>query len=230
METIRLSSRLLAIAELVPQGSSVADVGTDHGYIPVWLKQNGFDRVTATDIGSGPLERAVSTAESFGLAAEIAFSLCDGLSGIDPSDAETIIIAGMGGETIAGILSRAPWTREGRALLLQPMSKSELLRTWLLQNGYVIKAECLVRDSGKLYSIITATGGTGAEPEPWEYILSPALAKSGDLLLPEYLDSQLEKLEKRITGLQRSAKQADAERMAVDRALYKKLAEIRREL
>ena len=133
MRTVELTPRLRSVAELVPRGARFADVGTDHAYLPVWLLQQG--RITgavASDLRPGPLERARGTAEKYGLTGRMDFRLCDGLSGIQPDEVNTIAMAGMGGETIAAILAAAPWTWERECLLLlQPMSAQPFLRRHL---------------------------------------------------------------------------------------------------
>ena len=99
MRTVELTPRLRSVAELVPRGARFADVGTDHAYLPVWLLQQG--RITgavASDLRPGPLERARGTAEKYGLTGRMDFRLCDGLSGIQPDEVNTIAMAGMGGE------------------------------------------------------------------------------------------------------------------------------------
>jgi tRNA (adenine22-N1)-methyltransferase len=106
------------------------------------------------------LSAAKQNAEFFGLSDRIEFILCDGLDSNALINSDVVIIAGMGGENTAGILERAPVTREGgRLLILQPMSKSEYLRKWLNDNDYTIKTERLVLDCGKIYQIIVAIGG-----------------------------------------------------------------------
>ena len=119
---MELSPRLRSVAGLVPPGARFADVGTDHAYLPVWLLQQGIiEHALVSDLRPGPLDRARSTAARYGLAERMEFRLCDGLSGIAPAEADTIAIAGMGGETIAAILAAAPWVREqGCLLLLRP--------------------------------------------------------------------------------------------------------------
>ena len=124
MRPMELTPRLRSVAQLVPQGAKFADIGTDHAYLPVWLLQRGIiTKALACDLRQGPLDRARATAEKYGLTEQMDFRLCDGLAGVRPGEADTIAIAGMGGETIAAILSAAPWTwREDCLLLLQPMS------------------------------------------------------------------------------------------------------------
>ena len=163
-EQLQLQPRLRLLADLVPQGARLADIGTDHGYLPVYLLQRGrIASAIAADIGRAPLDHARRTAEQYGVECGLRFLCCDGLCGISPEDADTVVIAGMGGETIIRILSQAPWTRSGETLLLlQPMTKQEPLRRWLNENGYAQCAERLVQDKDYLYPIFTVYGG----PQP----------------------------------------------------------------
>ena len=161
--TLTLQPRLWAIADLVPPGSRLADVGTDHGYIPAALLLEGrIGEAIASDIGREPLEHAARTARQWGVADRMELRLCDGLSAIAPGEADTVVIAGMGGDNIVDILSAAPWTREGTLLLLQPMSRPETLRRWLPENGYAVTAEELVLDKGTIYPILSVRGGPHA--------------------------------------------------------------------
>ena len=139
--------RLQAIAGLVPRGSRcLADIGTDHGYIPAaLLRIKKIDQAIAVDISEGPLARARRTAERYGLEERVDFRLGDGLSVLAPGDADVIVIAGMGGDTIVDILSAAPWSLYGPLLLLQPMSRAELLRKWLWKRGARLCSEQLVQ-------------------------------------------------------------------------------------
>lgn len=205
-----LQPRLAAIAALVPPGARLADVGTDHGYLPVALLQEGrLAAAVATDIAPDPLDHARRTADAFSVALDC--RLCDGLCGVEPGEADTVVIAGMGGETIAHILQNAPWTREGTLLLLQPMSRSEVLRPWLVNNGYQIRGERLVEDKGILYPVLTATGG---HPPP----LTPAEIWAGlgreDPLYPAYAAQRMDRLRRAVEGLQKSRCEGDRRRLA----------------
>ena len=128
MRRLELSPRLAAIAEQVPQGARLADVGTDHAYLPAWLLLAGrISGAVATDVREGPLQRGRETARLYKVEDRIVFRCCDGLAAVEPQEADTVVIAGMGGELMARIVERAPWTR-GCTLLLQPMSAQEVLR------------------------------------------------------------------------------------------------------
>lgn len=205
---LTLQPRLKLLADLVPQGARLADVGTDHGYVPVYLLQNGrIASAIASDINELPLAHARRTAEEYGVK-RISFTLCAGLERITPNECDTILIAGMGGETIIDILSAAPWTRSGRhMLLLQPQTKTELLRAWLCDEGYAIKREYLVEDKGKLYVVLECMPG-----EPHTLSAAEAyggVALHGDALYPRYLDAQIKKLRLRAEGLRAGGREVD---------------------
>ena len=156
-----LSPRLQLLADWVSPGSRVADVGTDHAFLPVWLVLNGkVPSAIASDLREGPLARGAETAREHGVAHLVDMRLCSGLVGIAPEEADVVIIAGMGGENIMQILSAAPWTADGaHTLLLQPMSKMDLLRDFLARNGYKIIREKLIMDRGTVYPIMEVTAG-----------------------------------------------------------------------
>lgn len=224
---MELTPRLQAIAQKVPQGARVADVGTDHGHLPVWLLLHG--RITsaiAADLRKGPLERAKETVRQYGLSDHVSFRLCDGLTGIQPEEADTIALAGMGGETIAAILTAAPWTRDGKLMLLQPMTGAPKLRGWLQQHGYSILSEEIVREVKKLYSIWTVRGGTMPPMTPAELW---AGRTSKDPLRREYLELAEEKAEKALLG-HRAARMPDQEAIAELEAVVAGLKEMKKEL
>ena len=160
MKTLELTPRLQLLADQVSPGARLADVGTDHAYLPVWLRLHGrVVSAIACDLREGPLARARETGRAYG-ADGIDFRLGDGLSVVSPEEADTIVIAGMGGENIAAILEQAPWTADGvHRLLLQPMTRAEALRRFLMDYGYAIRRETLVRDRGTLYPVMEAAGG-----------------------------------------------------------------------
>ena len=197
---MELTPRLKAIAEQVPQGARFADVGTDHGYLPVWLLRSGrIDSAIAADLREGPLDRARQTAQRFGVAEQISFRLCDGLSGVRSEEADTVAIAGMGGETIISILEAAPWTKEGTLLLLQPMTGTVELRLWLQKNGYQITGENIACEGERLYNILTVKGGEMSPFSPAE--LWAGRQNSGPQRL-DYLNLVRKKVEKTLRGQQ----------------------------
>lgn len=213
---MQLQPRLALLADMVPRGCRLADIGTDHGYLPVYLLQRGeIESAIAADIGEAPLAHARATAEEYGVAG-LQFRLCDGLRGIAPQEADTVVIAGMGGETIISILESAPWTREGHhTLLLQPMTKAADLRRWLAVSGYTFTEERLVWDKGYLYPVLRVTGG-GETRILTERQALCGLCLKDDPLYGDYLTHHAEKLRKAAAGLRRSHREnapAEAEAM-----------------
>lgn len=154
-----MSKRLDIIASLVSAGIGVVDVGTDHAYVPIELCKKGYKGfITATDINEGPLRKARLNLEKYGFKDRVKLVLCDGFAELAPDTADTVIIAGMGGDTAVGILDRAEWCmREGTKLILQPVTKPEILRYWLINNEFHIDNDILVKENGTLYQIITAS-------------------------------------------------------------------------
>ena len=165
MRLFALSPRLRALANHVRPGARLADVGTDHARLPVWLIRQGvISSAIATDIRTGPLERARATAERFSVTDAISFRLCDGLTAVGAEEVDTIVMAGMGGETILQILEAAPWLLRGDyTLLLQPMSSLPDLRKWLCQHDFSIEQEQIVREGNLLYIIMRVKTGSKME-------------------------------------------------------------------
>lgn len=217
MEQIKLSPRLNAIAEQIPIESSVADIGTDHGYIPVWLAQSGrYGDIAATDIRNGPLENAKKAATTYGVSKNIRFFLCCGLQFPESDRYQTIVIAGMGGEQITSILQDAPWTRSGATLILQPNSKINHLNEWLTSNGYCVRNAKLVKDSGRIYQIFVVSGGSAPSYTDAQQLVHPLYLEKHDPLLPEYLDTLIQKYTATIDGMRRSRHKSFALRETQD--------------
>ena len=205
MTKLELSPRLQAVASWVPVGARLADIGTDHAYLPVSLILAGkVSAAIAADVRQGPLDHAKRTAGEYGVTDKLRFCLCDGLTGIDPSSCDVITIAGMGGETIARILAAAPWAKQGHLLLLQPQSTQNVLRSFLSDNGYTIMKEWVVREGNRWYPILAVQGGV-MEPlscgEIW-------CGRAADWIeQPErvgYLDWLLRRTQAQLDGLARS--------------------------
>lgn len=198
-KTVELTPRLRLAAELVPQGARLADIGTDHAYLPAWLLLEGkIPSAIAADLREGPLARARETARQCGCGSRMEFRLCDGLSGVRPEEVDAVVIAGMGGETIAGILQAAPWVRTRAVeLILQPMSTQPELRRWLADNGMEIRTERLAREGDSLYVVMQAG--------PGEMTLTPGECwvgrQSRDPLRGEYLARQLSRLDRALAGM-----------------------------
>lgn len=155
---IELSKRLKLVASFVEPGAVVADVGTDHGYVPIWLVQEevaagGF----AMDVNQGPLERAKAHIAACGLTDRIQVRLGDGLSALSDEEADTVIIAGMGGPLIVRILTEGLETaRRMKRLILSPQSELPSVREFLERQGFVTEDEAMTEEDGKYYTVICA--------------------------------------------------------------------------
>lgn len=197
---ISLSKRLSAIAEMVPSCGVLADVGTDHGYLPVWLLQQGrVEQVFASDVHQGPLRKATETAELYGVSQCMETILADGLQFPKAELAEVITICGMGGETMISILQAAPWTAEHRRLILQPQSKLPELENWLREHRFSIEDARLCIDGGKRYLVLSVLGGA-----PWTQNAEETLCKKQDPLFPEYIQNEFRKAQHARAGLLKS--------------------------
>lgn len=223
---ITLSKRLYCLASKVEKGSIVADVGTDHGYIPAWLIQNGIcEHAIASDIKSGPLQTAIKTAESAGVNDKIDFRLCPGLDAYSPDEFDTAIIAGMGGETVIGILEACPWTK-GKKLIIQPQSKIVELRKWIAENGFEIKDAELVYDTGRIYLVWIVSGGKSIFSE--NYIIDQQLIEKRDPLLASYLDGIIKRELKILKGMEKGANISEEE-ISIQTATINNLKKLREE-
>jgi tRNA (adenine22-N1)-methyltransferase len=150
-------SRLLKIAEMIRRGDRVADIGTDHAYLPVYLISKGISPlVYACDVSDGPLLNAKSNIEKSGVK-NIVVKKGNGLSAVSPEDADTFVIAGMGGDLIIKIITAAKWVKNERyEFILQPMTSAEDLRKFLLSEGFNIAEEHAVTAAGRIYTVIKA--------------------------------------------------------------------------
>ena len=168
------NKRLLIAAELLGQVKSVADIGTDHAFLPIHLvKENLAEKVIACDIAEGPLSVAKSNIIKYGLADKIELRLANGLLGLAPNEVEAITILGMGGETIAEILSDSPWVKNpNTVLILQPMSCDDRLREYLLNEGFEILTEAGVESQNRFYTVmkVSYSGKLSAVGPEFKYI------------------------------------------------------------
>ena len=183
-----LSSRLQVCAGFVARGDRVADIGCDHGYLSIYLLKNGIARsVIASDINEGPLQSAMRNARKFGVHENISFYLSDGARNI-PREFDTLVCAGMGGDTMVHILENAPWLKNTQyRLVLQCQSKTPLLRRYLSDNGWRITEESVLRDGKFLYTVMEVC----YQPEyprlaVGEWYFPPALLENPSEAMPDY--------------------------------------------
>lgn len=183
-----LGPRLMTVAAHVPAGGAVADIGTDHAYLPAWLVLRGrCERAIATDVSAAILEGAVRTVASYGLSDRIDLRVGDGLSAIDPGETSSIVVAGVGGLTMTSILSKGiAVARVQRRLVLQPMTHAESVRRWAAGNGMGIVGEDLAREGDRFYQVICLDPSVQSTGPPRGPALDDDIAlELGPLLLRE---------------------------------------------
>ena len=169
---------------MIPKtGKGFIDVGTDHGMIPLMLAASGYQgNIFASDIGEAPINHARQTARAQNLENRIHFLCCDGLDQCPPEKVDCIMIAGMGGDTICRILDHAEWIySDSYLLILQPMTKAEVLRYWLLHNEFVINQEAVACEDKHVYQIFSSQLGKSKRYKDAEYLVGSHTAlRMGD--------------------------------------------------
>lgn len=162
---INISERLKCVAGLVNKGARVADIGTDHAYLPIYLVQNGIsNKVYACDVRKEPLRRAKLHIDEYGLSDKITTQLCDGLKGINKGDVDTVTICGMGGKLMKNILKAGiDKLGDNTQLVLSAQSELRDFRKYLLETGIDIKTEHMLLEDGKYYFIFDCVYNTQDE-------------------------------------------------------------------
>ncbi len=218
---LNLTPRLRTVADRVPRGARLADVGTDHAYLPAWLLLAGtIPSAGCTDRRPGPLVRAEETVRTWDVADKVSLRLCDGLAGVSPEEVDCVAIAGMGGETILHILKEAPWA-VGKPCVVQPMSSLSDLRAGLGTLGLHVAGETIAREGETLYVVMTLAAGAEGPLTAAEVQVGRVENHRGDPLWPEYLRRETERLRRALAGLEHSKKPGDEPRR---RALQAALA------
>ena len=202
-----LSERLKIIASFVPKGTAVTDVGTDHGYLPAALCLSGdYKSVTATDVREKPLQNAKKNLEKLSVKG-VDLVLCNGLMDVPEKKAETVIIAGMGGDVISGIIDRCPYKTKP-LFILQPMTAAGVLREYLAKNGFCVLRETAVCENSKIYSVMVC------KFDGENYELTPCRKRIG-ILKPTnenntaYIKKQSDILKKCISQMENAGKFGD---------------------
>lgn len=204
--TVKLTPRLSAAASLIKGGGIVADIGTDHGYLPVFLiQQNKISGAIGADIGKGPLENAAKTVSRYGLSDRISLRLSDGLKEFKENEVDEIVFAGMGGTLIAEKLKETPWIKNPNLhFIFQPQSRAEDLREFLYSNGFEIGKEIAVKEDERYYIAFDAVyTGVKSEFTPADCFIGK-LPKSHEAKM--HIQKQLNRLQKKYTATEEIGK------------------------
>lgn len=222
-----LSPRLKAIADLISPCNCFADIGTDHAYLPVYLCGIGKCRkAVASDVNKGPLKRAEKTVLEYGKYDKIDLRLGGGLETVLKDEADSVVIAGMGGLIIAKILEDGrEKINDGCKIVLQPMTAVPELREYLYNNGWTVTEEHLVREDEKIYNIIEiCKGESGVVPTEAELFVGKELMKKRPENYDEYLKRRIKKLSVMIDGLKASDSEESKLKLNAVQKLYDEIS------
>ncbi|MDW7658559.1 MAG: class I SAM-dependent methyltransferase [Bacillota bacterium] len=197
---IRLSPRLQAVADLVPVCRVAHDIGTDHGWLPIWLVQQGYcEQAVAADLRVGPLQRASSHIRRYGLSDRIETSLTDGLAGHEIGDDDVVILAGLGGHEIMRIVSAVD--KPCPMLVIQAMKSLPELRHFLCERGYRIEREILARERHRFYPVMQVRfAGISCQLTDLEAWVGPVILTERPCELPDYLVQLQHRIQKQMLG------------------------------
>ncbi|HLR33810.1 MAG TPA: class I SAM-dependent methyltransferase [Tissierellales bacterium] len=212
---MNISNRLLTIANFVPKNSIAIDIGTDHGYIPAYLIMNNISKkVIATDISEESLNKGKNYIKGLKLENEIETRIGDGFEVLKSFEADTAIIAGMGGLLIADILeSRKNISRTITHFILQPMVASNKLREYLYNNNFEILDERLVKEGEKFYEVIYTKHGKGYIEKDIYFDIGKKLVENKDPLLEEFINYKIKLAENILDKIEDKTTLKSKERM-----------------
>jgi len=222
---MELSKRLHAVASFVTSGYSVADVGTDHGYIPIYLAGRGSPKIIAMDINAGPLKRAENHIRLQHLEAIIETRISDGLQALGPNEVQSVVLAGMGGALVMKILADSPAvTASIEEFILQPQSEIAKVRACLREQELVVEAEDMVTEDGKFYPVMYVKHGREKPYSRIELSYGRQLIKERHPVLKQFIANEINRNEQILNQLSRQQSQAAYKRQT---EIEKKLAESR---
>lgn len=210
---MNLSKRLTVVAGQITRGNTVADIGTDHGYIPIYMTLNGFsNKAYAMDVNEGPLMRAKENIHKYGVEAKVETRLSDGLKGLEEGEAQSIVIAGMGGLLTIRILSDCPEVAaSAEELILSPHSDVHLVREYLSNNSYNIINEDIVFEDGKYYFVLKVVKGSMTIDGEVERFFGRYLIERQDGTMKAFLEKEEVK---RLSILEKMSASTNSERIA----------------
>ena len=222
MNAQKLSKRLEMVASFVPTGAIVADIGSDHAYLPCYLVHKGIaTRAVAGEVVQGPYDSAVRQVRTEGLSGKITVRLADGLAAVEEADAVTAVtIAGMGGPLIVSILEKHPQAlKTVTRLILQPNIHAKAIREWAVQHGWALQDEVILEEDGKVYEVLVLQRGS--------MDLTEAQTLLGPKLMNTKSDVFVEKWSREVANWQRVQQAiASAEPTAENKAKSEELAHL----
>ena len=203
---IKLTNRLQMTASLVREGKRIADIGTDHAFLPAYLVLSGKNpSAIASDLREGPLENARQTVTEHGLNEKIELRLSDGFDMLYHTEADDFVLAGMGGTLMAELISRTEWLKNVNLhLVLQPQSHTQDVRRYLCENGFEINEEKITNEGERIYIAFDAYFTGKAERKNETYYYFGSFPEKEDELSVLYVKNLKERLEKEKTALKDS--------------------------
>ncbi len=238
---INLSERLAAIADYVQKGETIADIGTDHGLLPIFLLLESISpKAVLCDIKKGPLEKAKANLHIYAPETRADLRLGGGLEPLEIGEVDTVIIAGMGGLMITKILEADPMkTRSFRKFILQPRNGRDKLRVWLYNQGYTIVKERLVREGNYICEIFVVETAVAADMdkreaslprklENFEFEISPLLFSHKDPLLKEFIACKINVEESIIESVRQKGSEASLRKLEKNKERLSKLYELQK--
>lgn len=215
---MKLSKRLKTVAAFVPEGCRLADVGTDHGYVPIYLMQEEkVSHAIAMDVRPGPLKRAQDHIRAAGLEDQISVRLSDGLLKLKPGEADCVVIAGMGGELVIHILEEGRFLWDHiRYWVLSPHSEIDKVRRFLEKESFSVEKETMLEEEGKYYTVmgfVKTKGDSGRMFREIDYRYGRHLLESKNPVLLKFLKKEQEETEKLLKGLNESGSRKAEQRI-----------------
>jgi len=201
-----LTKRLQLIYDIIPKCNTVADIGTDHGYIPISLVTGGIcKKALAMDVNEGPLDAAHKNTVKYGVADKVETRISNGLENLNKGEADVIVIAGMGGPLIGSIIENGTDAiTDDTVLILQPMIAQRELREYLYQNGFEITDEYVCREENKFYNIFKAKKGN-VTPTVKDIFIGKNLKNNSPDTFTDYMEYKIRVTEKILDGLKKSS-------------------------
>ena len=220
---MELSNRLKFIAHNIDNCKNLIDVGSDHGYIPIYaVKNNICNNAIASDINVGPVEKAKMNVMFEGVSDKVDVRLGGGLSTVKVKEVEAVVIAGMGGNLIKDILETdMNKVKLYKFLVLQPAQNPEILREYLYNNGYDILCEDLCKDDGIFYELfkVKKSNSPKVEMDSIFYEISPYLLKNKHPLMKEYLEHKEEKYNRILSLIKDNSESANKRKKEIEEKL-----------